>query len=83
MITINTAKPKYKLINTSHPISFSSPGLLEYLRINLSLNEKVISLGLKKSKSENAPLPIVLWSLGVINSNDLELLVDWNIENNL
>jgi hypothetical protein len=43
--------------------------------IGLSLN--ALQLGLRQAELEQAPLPIVLWSFGLLNLEQLQTVFDW------
>ena len=44
-------------------------------RVGLSLN--ALQLGLRQAELEQAPLPIVLWSFGLLNLEQLQTVLDW------
>ena len=48
--------------------------MLIYLFNELGLKESSIELGLKLSKKNNAPLPILLWSYGMLTIEELDKL---------
>ena len=45
-----------------------------YLFNELGLEESSIELGLKLSKKNNSPLPILLWSYGMLTIEELDKL---------
>jgi len=45
---------------------------LNFLFEELCLNEASISLAIKISRKHNCPLPISMWSYGIINSEELD-----------
>ncbi|WP_041391112.1 DUF2949 domain-containing protein [Prochlorococcus marinus] len=65
------------MIITSQPSKPPSRKLLIYLKSHYGISDSAIELGLKKSKEENAPLPIILWSYGIISVTDYQNLLDW------
>ena len=69
------------MIFTSDPIQTATPDVFNYLRERLGLTEKAINLGVRQAKSENAPLPIILWSLGLLSLSQYKELIDWQNEN--
>ena len=48
--------------------------MLIYLLNDLGLKESSIELGLKLSIKNNAPLPILLWSYGMLTIEELDKL---------
>lgn len=52
--------------------------LYNYLFHDLGLTKEAIELGLKHSRSENAPLPIVLWSFGLITGTQYQDIIKWS-----
>ena len=43
--------------------------------VGVSLN--ALQLGLRQAELEQAPLPIVLWSFGLLNLEQLQTVLDW------
>ncbi len=58
-----------------------STKLIGFLKRKFSLNDQAISLGIKHSNLESAPLPIVLWNFGIITVDQYRELIDWIIDN--
>ena len=48
--------------------------MIIYLFNELGLEESSIELGLKLSKKNNTPLPILLWSYGMLTMEELDKL---------
>ena len=48
--------------------------IIDYLFNELGLEESSIELGLKLSIRKNSPLPILLWSYGIITIEELDKL---------
>ena len=48
--------------------------IIDYLFIEVGLEESSIELGLKLSIRNNTPLPILLWSYGMITIEELDKL---------
>ena len=48
--------------------------MIIYLFNELGLDESSIELGLKLSKRNNTPLPILLWSYGMLTIEELDKL---------
>jgi len=51
--------------------------LVRYLRQDLGLSENSLNLGLKQAQLEQAPLPVVLWSFGLISLEQLDQVLAW------
>tara|TARA_Y100001968_G_C19201096_1_gene640005 strand:+ start:658 stop:870 length:213 start_codon:yes stop_codon:yes gene_type:complete len=65
------------LINCSHKQPEPSKSLIKFLKIKLGLSDNDINLGLKQCEIEQAPLPIVLWSFGLLNLEQYQRVLDW------
>ena len=65
------------IIYTSHPQPEPDNDLCSYLSEKLGLTKNAIELGIKQSKKENAPLPIVLLSFGLINLEQYQEILNW------
>ena len=48
--------------------------MIVYLLNEVGLEESSIELGLKLSKKNNSPLPILLWSYGMLTIEELDKL---------
>ena len=48
--------------------------MIIYLFNVLGLDESTIELGIKLSKKNNTPLPILLWSYGILTIEELDKL---------
>ena len=53
---------------------YASKEMLIYLINEIGLNESSIELGLKLSIRNNIPLPILLWSYGMLTIEELDKL---------
>ena len=53
---------------------YHSKEIIIYLINEIGLNETSIELGLKLSIRNNIPLPIVLWSYGILTIEELDKL---------
>jgi len=51
--------------------------LLDFLQRKLGLSRSAINLGLRQSELEQAPLPVVLWSFGLLSLEQLQQVLDW------
>ena len=58
------------ICTTPQPVP--SAALLRFLRHRLALSEGALSLGIRQSQLEQAPLPVVLWRYGLISLEQLE-----------
>ena len=54
--------------------SYVSREMIIYLFNVLGLNESTIELGIKLSMKNNTPLPILLWSYGMLTIEELDKL---------
>tara|TARA_B100000700_G_C15044284_1_gene857044 strand:+ start:1545 stop:1754 length:210 start_codon:yes stop_codon:yes gene_type:complete len=69
------------LINTSQKQPLPSDSLIRFLQTKIGLSDEAINLGIRQADLEQAPLPIVLWSFGLLSLRQYETVLDW--ENNL
>ena len=51
--------------------------LLQFLQRSLGLSPSALELGQRQAELEQAPLPIVLWSFGLLSLQQLEEVFDW------
>ncbi len=54
--------------------NYVSREMIIYLYNVLGLDESTIELGVKLSKKNNTPLPILLWSYGMLTIDELDKL---------
>jgi len=54
--------------------NYLSRGMIIYLFNVLGLDESTIELGIKLSLKNNTPLPILLWSYGMLTIEELDKL---------
>ena len=54
--------------------NYVSREMIIYLLNELSLDESTIELGIKLSIKNNTPLPILLWSYGMLTIEELDKL---------
>ncbi len=54
--------------------NYVSREMIIYLFNVLDLDESTIELGIKLSKKNNTPLPILLWSYGMLTIEELDKL---------
>ena len=68
------------MVVCSHPQPTASKELQDFLLARLGLSSNALNLGLRQAELEQAPLPIVLWSFGLLSLEQLQQVLDW--ENN-
>tara|TARA_B100001250_G_C19408636_1_gene618022 strand:+ start:332 stop:541 length:210 start_codon:yes stop_codon:yes gene_type:complete len=69
------------MINTTKSISPPSDELCNFIIDKLGISQGALELGIKRSCLENAPLPIVMWSYGLITNSQLKIILYWLKEN--
>ena len=55
----------------------ATDALLQFLQLRLGLSPSALELGQRQAELEQAPLPIVLWSFGLLSLEQLEQVFDW------
>ncbi len=65
------------MILNSHPQENPSEELVTFLRRNIGLDEDAIKLGIRQSIIEQSPLPIVLWSFGLLTLSQYQEVLDY------
>ena len=55
----------------------ATDALLQFLQRRLGLSPSALELGQRQADLEQAPLPIVLWSFGLLSLQQLEEVFDW------
>ena len=55
----------------------ATDALLQFLQRRLGLSPSALELGQRHAELEQAPLPIVLWSFGLLSLQQLEDVFDW------
>ena len=55
-------------------INYSNRKIITFLRDEIGLEKSSIELGLKLSIKNNTPLPILLWSYGLLTIEELDEL---------
>ena len=58
-----------------------SENFIKFLSEEIGLDDSAIKLGLLISAKNNCPLPISLWSYGLINSDELDHLYTYLFQN--
>ena len=54
--------------------NYSNRKIISFLMDEIGLDESSIELGLKLSIKDNTPLPILLWSYGILTIEELDKL---------
>ena len=67
--------------NMSNAINPPSEELCNYIINKLGISEEALELGKKRSSLENSPLPIVMWSFGLITLIQLNMILLWLKDN--
>jgi hypothetical protein len=65
------------MVISSDPQPKASADLLSYLQGKLGLSLSAINLGLRQAELEQAPLPVVLWSFGLLSLQGYQDVLDW------
>ena len=65
------------MIVTSHSQVKPSQKLLKFLGQKIGLTDNAINLGIRQSEIEQSPLPIILWSFGLITLEQFQMTLDW------
>ena len=65
------------MVVCSHPQTMPSEALQRFLQRRLGLSTNALNLGLRQAELEQAPLPIVLWSFGLLSLEQLQQVFDW------
>ena len=55
-------------------VNYKNKKILSFLKDEIGLKESSIELGLKLSIKKNTPLPIILWSYGILTIEELDKL---------
>jgi len=69
------------MINISNSINPPSAELCNFIIDKLGISQGALELGMKRSCLENSPLPIVMWSYGLITFSQLKIILLW-LKNN-
>ena len=65
------------MVISSDPQPVASRALISFLQQRLGLSENAINLGILQAQLEQAPLPVVLWSFGLLNLTQYQEVLDW------
>tara|TARA_Y100001968_G_C19330776_1_gene704171 strand:- start:344 stop:553 length:210 start_codon:yes stop_codon:yes gene_type:complete len=67
--------------NITNSIDPPSVELCNFIIDKLGISHAALDLGLRRCSLENSPLPIVMWSYGLINLTQLQLILAWLKDN--
>lgn len=67
--------------NTSISINPPSEELCNFIIEKLGISQSALELGVKRCSFENSPLPIVMWSYGLITTSQLQIILLWLKDN--
>ena len=59
----------------------SVPAKLIFLVNKIGISRNALELGIKRSHFENAPLPVVMWSYGLLTLTQLNKILLWQQDN--
>tara|TARA_Y100001968_G_scaffold136799_1_gene124960 strand:+ start:2708 stop:2917 length:210 start_codon:yes stop_codon:yes gene_type:complete len=65
------------MINTTNPINPPTDELCEFIICKLGISKKALDLGIKRACLENSPLPVVMWSYGLISLSQYNSILLW------
>ena len=65
------------MVLSSDPQPVATRALIAFLQQRLGLSENAINLGIRQAQLEQAPLPVVLWSFGLLNLTQYQEVLDW------
>ena len=69
------------MINNTNSMFPPSQELCNFIIDKLAISQGALELGIKKSFLENSPLPIVMWTYGLITLSQLKIILLW-LKNN-
>ena len=70
-----------KMINSTNSIDPPSEDLCNFIIDKLGISQEALNLGVKRCSLENTPLPIIMWSYGLITLTQLEIILTWLKDN--
>ena len=69
------------MTDNTHYINPPSDELCNFIIDELAISESALKLGVKRCFLENSPLPIVMWSYGLITTTQLRIILLWLKDN--
>ncbi len=70
-----------QILNSYNSINPPSDELQNFIVDKLGISLSALELGVKRSSLENSPLPIVMWSYGLITISQLQIILLWLKDN--
>ena len=70
-------RPRAAMVLSTQPQPKPPAELLAFLQQKLGLSDNALELGLRQAELEQAPLPIVLWSFGLLNLLQYQEVLEW------
>ena len=70
-----------KMKNTTNSIDPPSEDLCNFIIDKIGISQEALDLGIKRCSMENSPLPIIMWSYGLITLTQLEIILTWLKDN--
>jgi len=68
------------MVISSDPQPAVSRALIDFLHQKLGLSDNAINLGIRQAELEQAPLPVVLWSFGLLNLTQYQDVLNWQLQ---
>ena len=65
------------MLNSSKAINPPTDELKNFIIDKLGISQNALELGIKKASIENSPLPIVMWSYGLLTLFQLNKILSW------
>ena len=65
------------MIETNKPINPPSEELCNFIIDKVGISQSALDLGIKRTCLENSPLPIVMWSYGLLTLAQLKIILTW------
>ena len=69
------------MIKTNIPINPASDELCNFIIDELAISQSALELGIKRARLENSPLPVVMWSYGLLTLSQLRMVLIWIKDN--
>ena len=69
------------MLDTINSVSPPPDELCNFIIDKLGISQNALELGIKRSCLENSPLPIVMWSYGLITISQLKTILLWLKDN--
>ncbi len=65
------------MLHTNNNINPPSEELSDFIIEKIGISQSALEFGVKRSAIENSPLPIVMWSYGLITLSQLKAILLW------